>query len=133
MLLEAMAEPYMSNAEAYPLRIGDATPAVVSFAPMWPPLLHDLQKCVDRGFIAARFHQTLVEALLLTTQQLAEGYRIETVALSGGVFQNRIVLDGVGARLERCGFRVLRHRYVPANDGGLALGQAAVAAAMFSE
>lgn len=133
MLLEALAAPRMAMAEPYPLAIGPATPAVVSFSPMWPVLLRDLEKGGDAGFVAARFHRTLIDALCHTTEAIARHYPISAVALSGGVFQNRILLDGVGAALEGRGFRVLRHSQVPANDGGLALGQAAVAAASSGE
>lgn len=132
MLLEALAAPRLAVAEPYPLRIGDAAPVVVSFAPIWPALLHDLEMDAGAGLIAARFHSTFIDALCRTTRQLARSYPIETIALSGGVFQNRILLDGVGIALERLGFHVLRHRNVPANDGGLSLGQAAIAATTLS-
>ncbi|MEZ5849674.1 MAG: carbamoyltransferase HypF [Hyphomicrobiaceae bacterium] len=133
MLLEALAAPLMATAKPYPLRIGDAAPAVVSFSPMWPALLHDLEKGADAGFVAARFHRTLIDALWRTAEKIARHYPISAVALSGGVAQNRILLEGLGAALERCGLRVLRHRQVPANDGGLSLGQAVVAAVAFQE
>jgi hydrogenase maturation protein HypF len=56
---------------------------------------------------------------------------VKKVALSGGVFQNRVLLEEVVSRLQKAGFRVLTHRHVPANDGGLALGQAAIAGAQW--
>lgn len=129
ILLEALATPHMASVGSYPFKSGDGATTVVSFAPMWPALLHDLEKGADAGFIAARFHRTVIDAISQATQSLARSHPIKAVALSGGVFQNRILLDGVGAELERLGFRVLRHRQVPANDGGLSLGQAAIAAA----
>jgi hydrogenase maturation protein HypF len=54
---------------------------------------------------------------------------VRTVALSGGVFQNKVLLEQVTMRLGQAGFQVLTHRLVPSNDGGLALGQVAIAAA----
>ena len=83
--------------------------------------------------IAARFHKGLAivitDLLKTLSRQTHRDQAIDTVALSGGVFQNRILLEQVVTRLERCGFTVLKHRRVPANDGGLALGQAVIAAA----
>ena len=75
--------------------------------------------------IAGRFHNSIVDLVV-------EGCRragLPTVALSGGVFQNMLLLDRTVERLEGCGFRVLVHRRVPANDGGLSLGQAVIAGA----
>jgi hydrogenase maturation protein HypF len=83
--------------------------------------------------ISARFHKGLAQVIVRMVEKLsgegapAEGLR--TVALSGGVFQNRLLLEQVGTRLARAGFTVLTHRVLPANDGGLSLGQAVVAAA----
>jgi hydrogenase maturation protein HypF len=79
--------------------------------------------------IAARFHAGLANAIAEACQRVRTAWGLNTVALSGGVFQNRVLLEQVVTRLERSGFTVLEHRRLPANDGGLALGQAAIAAA----
>ena len=60
---------------------------------------------------------------------LRERHGLDTVALSGGVFQNMLLLNATAARLEARGFRVLTHSRVPCNDGGISLGQAVIAAA----
>ncbi|MFH0901279.1 MAG: carbamoyltransferase HypF, partial [Pseudomonadota bacterium] len=77
--------------------------------------------------IGARFHATIVAALTAAVQQLASSTGIGVVALSGGCFQNRLLLSALSARLVESGLTVLSHRSVPANDGGLALGQAVAA------
>ena len=84
--------------------------------------------------IAARFHKGLAQIVVAIATRLAAreergGARFDTIALSGGCFQNRVLFEEVVRGLERAGFRVLAHAEVPANDGGLALGQAAVGAA----
>ena len=79
--------------------------------------------------MAARFHVGLAEALVGAAGILADHHGVTACALSGGVFQNRTLFEGVAAGLRSAGLRVLAHRQVPANDGGIALGQAAVAAA----
>ncbi len=98
-------------------------------APMWAALLEDLKHGRETRVIAARFHIGLAAALVSLVQILSESHGFEAVALSGGVFQNKILLEGVGERLRSAGLRVLCHAQVPANDGGLCLGQGAVAAA----
>ena len=97
-------------------------------APMWRAVLQDLACGVAPGIIAARFHK----GLAIATVAMAGGLRpagFDTVALSGGCFQNAVLAEEVERRLWKAGFAVLTHSAVPANDGGLALGQAAVAAA----
>ncbi len=84
--------------------------------------------------MATRFHKGLAKivvamALKLAARDSEGGARFETVALSGGCFQNRVLFEEVVRGLERANFRVLTHAQVPANDGGLALGQAAIGAA----
>ncbi|MFD0900287.1 carbamoyltransferase HypF [Actinomadura sediminis] len=81
------------------------------------------------GAIAARFHNGLAWAVVRAVRVLRDRTGLGTVALSGGVFQNVLLLERVVSGLEDSGFRVLTHSRVPPNDGGVALGQAVVAAA----
>jgi hydrogenase maturation protein HypF len=106
-------------AEPWPWRFGDAA-ALVSEC-------HTA--CLagrDRGAIAAAFHETIAEG---AATACADAALADTVVLSGGSFQNLRLLDSTRRRLETRGFRVLTHRAVPPNDGGISYGQVAVAAA----
>lgn len=96
---------------------------------MWLALLGDLQGGAPTPLIAARFHKGLAIAVACLVEELSETQRTRTVALSGGVFHNKVLLEQLLRRLTGKGLRVLTQRLVPAGDGGLALGQAAVAAA----
>ncbi len=87
----------------------------------------DLDGGRPRAAIAAAFHETIARSTADALAALAGGERV--VALSGGTFQNLRLLDATRRALEAHGFRVLAHRRVPPNDGGIAYGQAAVAAA----
>lgn len=138
----AMALEFAADREErgrYPLPLVE-TPAPAGLAPGqesratlleldWRPLLAALLADRERGVadarIAARFHRTLADAAL----SLAKAAGLPRVALSGGCFQNRLLSELAASALRAAGFRVLLHRAVPANDGGIALGQIAVAAA----
>ncbi len=79
--------------------------------------------------LAARFHAAVIAAAVEAVQRAAGTTGLRTVALSGGCFQNRLLLEGLHAALTERGFEVLVHHRVPTNDGGIAYGQAAIAAA----
>ena len=79
--------------------------------------------------IAGRFHRTVAELLALACARAREMTGVEVVALSGGSFQNRLLLERLVARLSELKFQVYLNRRVPPNDGGLSFGQLAVAAA----
>ncbi len=124
------------EAWAYPFGVDDRdedSPSILEPQAMWEALLGDLLRKVPSPVIAARFHNGLARAIVMMAKKLVhrddETLRFDTVALSGGSFQNRVLFEAVHRRLEAEGFRVLSHSRVPANDGGLALGQAAIAAA----
>lgn len=78
--------------------------------------------------IAACFHETVARALVTLAEHACQWHRVCTIALSGGCFANRRLLQRTVALLEQRGRRVIYHRHVPCGDGGLALGQALVAA-----
>ena len=108
---------------------GDRTPWVLSAQSLWPELLKDLQQGVEKSVIAARFHYGLARAISALAVTLATHHQLSQVVLSGGVFQNQVLLLAVQARLRHQGLTVLTPHKVPPNDGGLSLGQVAIAAA----
>ena len=102
-----------------------APPLILDWQPMVEAILADLRAGVERGIIAARFHGALVDAIVAVARSVGA----QRVALTGGCFQNRRLTERAADRLERAGFEVILHRLVPPNDGGISLGQVAVAAA----
>lgn len=126
--LEALAAPHMARASAYPTEASRGTVPLLQWGPLWQALLDDLAAGTDRGLVAARFHAGLITAVANMARSLSGQHQCGTVVLSGGVFQNRLLLEGVVRALSGAGMRVLIPRMVPANDGGIALGQAVIAA-----
>ncbi|MEV0972259.1 carbamoyltransferase HypF [Microtetraspora glauca] len=130
---------------AYPVRVESAAPLLVRGDDLIRAVAADLLDGVDPGVVSARFHNGLVGATVAACVLVRDGAGTEsgiggetssgigsgigTVALSGGVFQNGLLLGRLAGALEERGFRVLTHRRVPPNDGGISFGQAAVAAA----
>jgi hydrogenase maturation protein HypF len=91
-------------------------------------LLSDSLSDVAVGKISSRFHNGLARMVANVCGKISKDYDMSEVALSGGVWQNITLLHKTVAMLEKDGFTVYIHHQVPANDGGLALGQAAIAA-----
>jgi hydrogenase maturation protein HypF len=127
MELEALAEPEADR--VYAARLDDIDGAlVVRTTDVVRGVVDDLLAEVPSARIAARFHATLADVLVRVCTQVRARTGLAAVALSGGVFQNAWLLAAASGRLEAAGFEVYTHHQVPANDGGLSLGQAAVAA-----
>jgi hydrogenase maturation protein HypF len=101
------------------------------------PAIRAIAEALARGEsgkdLAASFHRTLAASFTALAERIREGAGLGRTALSGGCFQNRRLLEECTDSLTRAGFAVLRHRLVPPNDGGVALGQAIVAAARARE
>lgn len=134
MRLEALAARAPAATPPYPFAIEtvpDMGLPALSPAPMWRRLFDDLAGGMPASQVAARFHVGFAAGLAGLVRSVApDGLGGERrILLSGGVAQNRVFTEHLIACLEADGFRVLTHSAVPANDGGLALGQAAVAAA----
>ncbi len=133
MALEHAADP--SVRDAYPFAIASGEPIAPEDDPVvleldWRPLVSaavaDLGGGAGARVVAARFHNTLAKAIVELARRIGE----PRVALTGGCFQNRRLTGAALRGLEAAGFEVLLHRRVPANDGGISLGQVAVAAAL---
>jgi hydrogenase maturation protein HypF len=125
--LEQLADP--AEQGAYPAAITGGNPLRVAGADLVRAAAEDLLTGVPPRVIAARLHNGVAAMISRACLLLRERSGLGTVALSGGVFQNLLLLNGVVQLLEHDGFRVLVHARVPPNDGGISLGQAAVAAA----
>ncbi|HEV8424319.1 MAG TPA: carbamoyltransferase HypF [Actinomycetes bacterium] len=129
--LEQLADP--GETAAYPARVAgtgaDGGPLRLVGSDLVRAVVEQLEAGVAAPLIAARFHNGLAAATIAACQALRDATGLETAALSGGVFQNLLLLERVTTGLERRGFRVLVHARVPPNDGGISLGQAAVAGA----
>ena len=108
----------------------DAGPVVLDPAPLVARVLAERDRGTPPAVVAAGFHRGLGIAVAALASRLAVARGLGTVALSGGVFQNALLTQVVASEVERAGLEVLVHRLVPPNDGGISIGQAAVAAAL---
>jgi hydrogenase maturation protein HypF len=125
--LEQLADP--AETTGYRAGISGDDPLLVRGVDLVRAVVDDLAAGTDRAVVAARFHHGMVGAIVDACLALRERTGVGTVALSGGVFQNLLLSGAAVAALGDHGFRVLVHGRVPPNDGGLSLGQAAVAGA----
>jgi len=123
---------YQEPSDLYPfkLRKKDEMPAILDVAPMFRAIVHDIQQGVSTVRIAHRFHHSISELLATTCFNAREQTGLHVVALSGGVFQNQLLLEQLVQRLEDMAFQVFINRRVPPNDGGISFGQIAIAAAI---
>ena len=133
LAVEAAAGPAPGGAEAYPFELCEGVEAA-GFELDWRPTVRAIVAdvvagVVPAGKLAARFHETASAALAAGAERVCGEVGLRTVGLTGGCFANRRLLGRVVERLESAGRRVLYHRRVPCGDGGVALGQAVVAAA----
>lgn len=110
-------------------RLGESAPLTADPAPLLAAIVADLESGTPLGRIALAFHNAVAALVAELCATAREQHGLETVALTGGVFGNTLLSRACARRLREDGFHVLRHRIVPPNDGGLALGQAVIAAA----
>ncbi|MBV9411517.1 MAG: carbamoyltransferase HypF, partial [Acidimicrobiia bacterium] len=121
--LEQASDPAVD--EAYPVAVDD----VIHAHDLVMAVVYDVRAGKDVSVIGARFHNGLAGAVVRACDLARHDSGLSTVALSGGVFQNQLLLERTVRGLTSIGFRVLTHSQVPPNDGGISLGQVAVASA----
>jgi hydrogenase maturation protein HypF len=113
--------------ERYDFEAEDDAPLVVDLRPMMRGIARDVRLGRRVGVIAARFHNTVSAAIVKVCCRIRRSDGLERVCLSGGTFQNVYLLGRTASELRRLGFGVFLHAMVPANDGGISLGQAVIA------
>lgn len=118
-----------TGAVAYPLPLVDGELLTLDARDTVRVIVDDLAAGVSPSAVSARFHDSLADATAHALAMLAQREGVATAVLSGGVFQNRLLLERCVARLSATGLRVLIPRELPPNDGAISYGQAAVAAA----
>jgi len=131
MELEMTADPDVDS--GYPWEPPAAGRGAIDTAPLIRAVAADLAAGVPVPVVAGRFHRSVVALFTGVCRELRAATGLRRVALSGGVFQNALLLEGLPHALARQGLETIVGRQTPANDGGLALGQAAVAAARHPE
>jgi hydrogenase maturation protein HypF len=121
VLLESQVQP--GNTESYPFNMGQT----ISFDGLIRSIVDDIRHGTAVAAVSTKFHNTIISVIFefANTTRTKEG--IDKIVLSGGVFQNKYLLEGTISILEKNNFKVFAHAAVPTNDGGIALGQLAVA------
>ncbi|MCA1664983.1 MAG: carbamoyltransferase HypF, partial [Myxococcales bacterium] len=117
----------------YPFALEPTTPFVIDLRPTVRAVAADVEDGVAVSAIAARFHETMARTIVAGCRATRASTGLEAVALSGGCFHNRRLTERAAALLAVDGFETLIHRRVPPGDGGLALGQAAIASCRHSQ
>jgi hydrogenase maturation protein HypF len=121
-------EAISANNESYPYRIvEDEGVKIVRLKDLFSAVIEDLHQGISKERISAKFHNTVARMINEMCHLIADETGITQVDLSGGVFQNRLLLVKAVSLLESSGFQVFTHRQVPCNDGGISLGQAVIA------
>jgi len=126
--LETLATKAVNESARYPFSVTKHDEInTIKVHDLFAAILNDLHNRTPRARIAARFHNAVAYMILEVCQSISPRAGITRVALSGGVFQNRLLLRKAAELLESAGFEVYTHRQVPCNDGGISLGQAVIA------
>jgi hydrogenase maturation protein HypF len=124
MELEVQSKAWLAEANPYPFEIEGG---MIRLEKLLGSVIADIRENKPAGWVGARFHHAVTRMVVEFSEQLRRSNGIKEVVLSGGVWQNQVLLDLASGALKEKGFVVFTHQLTPANDGGLSLGQAAIA------
>jgi hydrogenase maturation protein HypF len=126
--MEVLSKPFIWTAGSYPYSVDQAkTEKIIRLHELVKSMVNDVRANKPVGQIGANFHKTIADISIDICQRACESTGLCEVALSGGVWQNRLLLDLVRDGLSQAGFVVYFHKQIPTNDSGLSLGQAVIA------
>jgi hydrogenase maturation protein HypF len=133
--MELEAQATEATGSPYPFEILRNTdkPYILDYTPMIRAIVADLTAGKTKMQIASSFHQTLTDAFSVMAFEIQKATGLKRAVLTGGCFQNKILLEGSIKKLKDAGFEVYCHGNIPANDGGISLGQAVVAASLIKK
>ncbi len=120
-------DPLAYAFEMEPRSHDDSFPIQIQIGQLLQAICEDVLVGADQSVMAAQFHHAVAGMIVQICQLIRDERAVQTVGLTGGVFQNVLLLRLARQRLVEAGFDVLTHRVVPPNDGGIALGQAIAA------
>jgi len=120
--LEGIADTAIQSRYGYEFK------GTINLGTMFDELLTDINSGIHASVISGKFHNTIVDIIATTSENICRGTGIDTIVLTGGIFQNRILLNGVLDRLSGSHMTVFSPEIFPVNDGGISLGQLASAA-----
>ena len=127
MALESVAADAIEESYEFGLTSSENESVQIDFCKMIQQIIGDIERGTARETISAKFHNCLCEALLGISKEAKKKSGLKTVALSGGVFCNRYLTNRLIKLLKKNDFIVLFNREIPSNDGGVSIGQAAIA------
>jgi hydrogenase maturation protein HypF len=129
--IELEAAVIHQGIKPYPVEFilpGEANkPVLIDPSPLIQGVVEDYRNGIAKSVIACKFHHSIKEIILDIAHRLRKQNGLRDIVLSGGVWQNIYLLNITQTALEQEGFKVITHHLVPANDGGISLGQAAIA------
>lgn len=129
--LESIATNFFSEqyGKGYSTQLSESHKGIViGWEPLWKEIIDDLEDGIEIGIIAARFHHCLINSIAETARKICSLHQINVIVLSGGVFQNRLLRDGIDATLGKSGLVVLSPEKFPPNDQSISIGQSVIAA-----
>jgi len=130
--METIADPEVQEIYSFEFN-KQVRPYQLGVRGIWEGVLRDLESGTPTAVSAGRFHLTLAVMMETVLKELREETALSLVVLSGGVFQNKLLFRLLCKRLTGAGFRVIYHRKVPTNDGGISLGQVYIASEVIKE
>lgn len=132
ILLENMANENEKGSYDYEIKCQDEG-YIINTSEIIREIINDINSEVHHGIISKRFHNTVIDFTVNMCSILRDALNINKVVLSGGVFQNEIILKGIYGKLNHKGFEVYTHKSIPCNDSGICVGQIVIANAKFKE
>jgi hydrogenase maturation protein HypF len=125
MRLEAAADPTTADSYTFIITKANQAPSEISFSPVFESILHDMNKGVPVSRVSSKFHNTLARVIFTVAEKANKEYGIRTVALTGGVFLNKKLLERTSALLDDKGYFVIRPTNYSPNDESISVGQIA--------